>query len=177
MTLKDIAKQLTTAVQTVPNLVQILRDGLDQAETGSDVEVTQVVTTGTEIANIKVGDDPAVKIYAPAASINYSTTEHVIGKWIDGSDLYEITLDAGDLPSNDSIMLDSTPANISHLISIEGFAYSATAGNDRPIPFAADGQNPIRADLTSSKIRIVTYTAWTGYKGYVTIRYTKAATS
>ena len=35
--------------------------------------------SGTEIANIKVGDDPAVKIYAPAASINYSTTEHVIG--------------------------------------------------------------------------------------------------
>lgn len=176
MTLKDIAKQLTTAVQTVPNLVQILRDGLEQAETGEDVVVTQVVTTGTELASIKVGDDPAVKIYAPVVSKNYSTTEHVIGKWIDNSDIYEITLDAGDLPSNDTLVLDSTPASISHLISIEGFAYSATPGNDRPIPFAADGLNPIRADFTSNKIRLITYTAWTGYKAYVTIRYTKATT-
>ena len=61
MTFKDIAKQLTTAVQTVPNLVQILRDGFEQAEAGS------------------------------GSSIEYSTTERLIGKWIDGSDMYEKT--------------------------------------------------------------------------------------
>ena len=68
MTLKDIAKQLTTAVQTVPNLVQILRDGLEQAETGEDVVVTQTLQSGTEIGSIKVGDDDAVKLYAPEGS-------------------------------------------------------------------------------------------------------------
>lgn len=62
MTLKDIAKQLTTAVQTVPNLVQILRDGFEQTEGGS------------------------------SDTHNYSTTEHVVGKWIDGKDIYEITV-------------------------------------------------------------------------------------
>lgn len=35
MTFKDIAKQLSTAVQTVPNLVQILREGFEQVAAGS----------------------------------------------------------------------------------------------------------------------------------------------
>ena len=65
MTLKDIAKQLTTAVQTVPNLVQILRDGLEQATSGSTVEVTQVVSSGTKIASVTV-DDETTDLYAPA---------------------------------------------------------------------------------------------------------------
>lgn len=67
MTLKDIAKQLTTAVQTVPNLVQILRDGFEQATAGSTVEVTQVVSTGTKIASVKV-DDNTTDLYTPSAS-------------------------------------------------------------------------------------------------------------
>ena len=33
---------------------------------------------------------------AVANKYNYSTTEHVVGKWIDGSDIYEITVDIGD---------------------------------------------------------------------------------
>lgn len=88
MTLKDIAKQLSTAVQTVPNLVQILRDGLEQAETGEEVVVTQTLESGTEIGSIKVGDDEAVKLYAPDSNIIYSTSAEKIGKWTDGKDLY-----------------------------------------------------------------------------------------
>ena len=91
MTLKDIAKQLTTAVQTVPNLVQILRDGLNEATAGSAVEVIQVVSSGTKIATISV-DDENTDIYAPAVTHQYSTTERIIGKWIDGSDIYEKTI-------------------------------------------------------------------------------------
>ena len=90
MTLKDIAKQLTTAVQTVPNLVQILRDGLEQAEAGSDVEVTQVVSSGTRIASVKVGEE-TTDLYAPSALHDYSTSEHIVGKWIDGKDIFEKT--------------------------------------------------------------------------------------
>ena len=88
MTLKDIAKQLTTAVQTVPNLVQILRDGLEQATAGSTVEVTQVQESGTKIATISI-DDEDTDIYAPASQHIYSTTEHVVGKWTDNKDVYE----------------------------------------------------------------------------------------
>lgn len=92
MTLKDIAKQLTTAVQTVPNLVQILRDGLEQATAGSSVEVTQVVSSGTKIASVKV-DNETTDLYAPDGKINYSETEQNTGlKWIDGKDIYVKTI-------------------------------------------------------------------------------------
>lgn len=61
--------------------------------TPTDVDVTQVVSTGTKIATITVDNVPT-DIYAPAggASQDYSTTEHVVGKWIDGTtDVYERT--------------------------------------------------------------------------------------
>ena len=64
MTLKDIAKQLTTAVQTLPNIVKILSEGLEQATAGSTVEVTQVVSSGTKIASITV-DEESTDLYVP----------------------------------------------------------------------------------------------------------------
>ena len=60
MTLKDIAKQLTTAVQTVPNLVQILRDGLEQATTeAADINYS---TTEQKIGKWTDGKDLYMKV-------------------------------------------------------------------------------------------------------------------
>lgn len=61
----------------------------------TDVDVTQIVSTGTKIATITVDDVPT-DLYAPAGSAShiYSTTEQVIGKWIDNNDLYEVTVSA-----------------------------------------------------------------------------------
>ena len=64
MTLKDIAEKLSTAVQTLPNIVKILSEGLEQATAGSTVEVTQVVSSGTKIASITV-DEESTDLYAP----------------------------------------------------------------------------------------------------------------
>lgn len=59
----------------------------------TDVDVTQIVSTGTKIATITVDNVPT-DLYAPAGSAShiYSTTEQVIGKWIDNKDLYEVTV-------------------------------------------------------------------------------------
>lgn len=123
MTLKDISKQFTTAVQTVPNLVQILRDGLQQAETGDNVVVTQTLQSGTEIGSIKVGDDAAVKFYAPAQSIDYSTTEKKIGKSIDGKDLYQksFTATLNNIAQNTAENVASvSDLNIDQIVDISG---------------------------------------------------------
>lgn len=92
MKLKDIATQLTSAVQTVPNLVKILKEGFEQATAGSTVTVTQVVSSGTKIASIKVDND-TTNLYAPSSTHAYSTTEHVVGAWIDNSPVYERTFE------------------------------------------------------------------------------------
>ena len=185
MTFKQLAKQLTTAVQTVPNLVQILRDGFDQAETGSDVEVTQVVTTGTELASIKVGDDPAVKIYAPEATggIDYSTDEQDTGlKWIDGSAIYQKTVKIENISvtANASTELTLTDyfQNISKLIN-----YEATTG-DTPLPYTYAGNlsaysTDMIINIGSGKIIISRGSGsnTTIDALYITIRYTKASTT
>jgi len=61
---------------------------------GSDVTVTPITTTGTNIADIEV-NGATYQLFAPTSGggggHNYSTTEQVIGTWIDGSTLYEKT--------------------------------------------------------------------------------------
>lgn len=63
----------------------------------TEVSVTQIQSTGTKIATIGVnGTD--TDIYAPeggggGSSTHYSTEEQVIGTWIDGSTLYQKTIE------------------------------------------------------------------------------------
>lgn len=76
-----------------------IADKVEGGGGGSTVEVTQVLSSGTKIATITVDDTPT-DLYAPAASSqNYSTTERVVGKWIDGTtDVYERTWDFSSSP-------------------------------------------------------------------------------
>lgn len=177
MTLKDIAKQLTTAIQTVPNLVQILRDGLEQATAGSTVEVTQVQESGTKIASVKV-DDETTDIYAPAVDTKhyYSSTEHIIGKWLNDEDLYEKTISIGNVEAG------STGKSISHGITnlgivteIIGTGYN-TAGNGYvSLPVVeTDIAYQRTVFVYSTDIRIGgSSNAQALSDVYVTIRYTK----
>lgn len=125
MTLKDIAKQLTTAVQTVPNLVQILRDGLEQATAGSAVEVTQVVSSGTKIASVKV-DDETTDLYAPSAAHDYSSTPVIIGKWTDGTtDIYEVVVTTTTNTTGGEELIDISSLNVDRV-----YEMTATAENN-----------------------------------------------
>lgn len=111
MTFQELAQKLATSIQTVPELFRILKEGFEDMEAGSDVTVTQVQSSGNKIASITVGEEttdiysPEVdvtqtlqsgteiaeiegtKIYAP--SKEYKTTEQIIGKWTDNKDIYE----------------------------------------------------------------------------------------
>lgn len=59
---------------------------------GDKVTVTQTVSEGTKIGSIKVNNN-TTDLYAPqGGSSSYSTDEHVVGTWIDGSPLYEKTI-------------------------------------------------------------------------------------
>ena len=175
MTLKDIAKQLTTAVQTVPNLVQILRDGLEQATAGSSVEVTQVVSSGTKIASVKV-DNETTDLYAPDAvgGIDYGETEQDTGlKWIDGSAIYQKTIDFGALPNTTIKREAHGISNLNTVINLIGMAKGSTS--QLPIMLTNDttaGQITVLVDNTNIEV-------WAGsdrssYNAYITLQYTKS---
>lgn len=63
---------------------------------GSNVSWNQIETVGTKIAEIDI-NGTTTDVYAPnggSSGHDYSTTEQVVGKWINGKPLYEITYEA-----------------------------------------------------------------------------------
>ena len=104
----------------------------------------------------------------------YSTSEQIVGEWIDGSTIYEQTIYVDSFPNNTSKNL-TTPANIDLLIDSFGFMKSTLqTGYFRTLPFAAGGTNDVRIDLNGGTLRVVTFSDWSSYEGYLTIRYTKS---
>lgn len=102
MTIKEAFQKLSKVTNAgvknpwfvIRNLGQTFADVADNVVDagGSTVEVDPILESGTKIATISVDDDD-YDLYAPSTSSqNYSTTEHVVGKWIDGTtDVYEKT--------------------------------------------------------------------------------------
>ena len=174
MTFKDLAAQLSTAIQTLPNLIQVLREGFQEVEAGSDVEVTQIVTTGTEIANIKVGDDPAVSIYAPGATggIDYSTDEQDTGiKWTDGKSIYQRTITGLSLTGNFGNWL-TMPGTYTWLDKTVGIATGYYYGSGTSITFPC----AIYYDSNTKGMLILPYNKDISSKAVksLTIQYTKS---
>ena len=63
---------------------------------GSSVTITPTLSSGTKIADYSI-DGVSNSLYAPSGgggggSHTYSTTEQIVGTWIDGSDIYERTV-------------------------------------------------------------------------------------
>lgn len=119
--------------------------------------------------------------FEPVDNDTYSTSEHVVGRWIDKKPLYEITFDLGYLPNNTyKNAVDLTPYSIKYIVKYESFCYKVGDYTlQRPIPCTAlNPANSIRIDVdptggSTPYLRITTGLDLSEYKGYATIRYTK----
>ena len=144
-------------------------------------------TTGT------LEDNAASEIEARVTALElgdvYSTTEHVVGRWIDSKPIYEKTIEAT-LPSNttgsDDTLIDVSELNIDKCIRLEAFhlasfanpiipgylQHSATWNGQvlelRAFYAPATEKIDLRREVGSSGIP-----ATAGATAYVTIRYTK----
>lgn len=152
MAIKDsivnLKKGLRTTLTNVPALIDTLIRGLDG------------VAEATEEQN------------------TYDTDEHVIGKWIDGSDVYEKVVDLGALPNNTTKNIAHGITNLDYIISFGGTAKSG--GTLIPIPYtplAAIAENGIALLFSDVNIGITTGKDRSSYTGYITLRYTKSAAS
>jgi len=99
--------------------------------TGSVVSWTQTQASGTKIAEIDI-DGTTTDVYAPSgggSSLNYSTTEQVVGTWIDGRPVYQITATktSFSVANNAEVNIaDLTALNIDDLVSLETSAKEGT---------------------------------------------------
>ena len=151
--------------------------------------VSQVLSNGT-VLRLYYGTDSCVTDLINQAkytymesgesvesALTYSTSEHVVGKWIDGKPLYEKIIDCGVLPSSTGKTVSHGITGISAVVKFEMVAYGN--GQAISIPYF-DGTNRCIAYMTTGntgQINIFTDTnAFSSYtKSYAIIRYTKSS--
>ena len=95
----------------------------------------------------------------------YSTSEKIVGTWLDGKTIYAKTFSIVN-PSNDQIIDSDTTKK---LIKIEAFAVGNT-GYTFAIPYTAQGTDIY---ATPNGLLFRTGDTWTGFTLYVTYYYTK----
>ena len=121
--------------------------------------------------------DLPIMIYTGAESYveartNYSTTEKVIGTWIDGKPIYQKTIDCGSLPNTTIKTIAHNISNIDSFVKIEGIAQNGS--NGAPIPFTAIVQtDQLAVYVNATNISIVSGKDRSSYNAYITLQYTK----
>ena len=106
--------------------------------------------------------------------VSYSTEEHIIGTWIDGSTLYEKTIDCGALPNNTTKNVNHGISNMNHIIEYKGYATNGTY--DLPVPCpSSTATEAITVWYSGTVIIIKTGMDRSAYNGYLTLRYTKTS--
>lgn len=107
---------------------------------------------------------------------NYSTTEQVVGTWIDGSTVYEKTVNLNGLPNNATKTVAHGIINLSYIIQAYGFGYGP---NGIPIPFVDNNSNAtqqLALIINDTNIIVRTNSDRSAYTtAYVTMLYTKSA--
>ena len=108
---------------------------------------------------------------------NYSTTEHIVGTWTDGSTLYEKTVEVGTLTYGTSWNeMAHNISNVNKVISIQGIFQDTSAGNWLQIPaYRPVNQLGVLMACDSTKIKWINnwITSENAENAVVTIQYTK----
>lgn len=110
---------------------------------------------------------------------NYSTTEQVIGTWIDGKPIYEkvVEIRSADIPNANLKYIAHNISNLKNVIKIQGIVYTQS-GDHTILPRVQDNATNanLGIDITTTSIllkgRGINFTSiYSG--GYVTLEYTK----
>lgn len=178
----QFASDLRTTSKTIIGAINELAQGSGQSlDALNDVDIdTQTLTNGQGI----VYDATSQKWKNGSVSgggHTYSTTEQVVGTWIDGSPVYEKTQYISALPSSvgDWVNYPHGISNFDRLISVSATAYNANIPQQLNIPHvsATTGAFPSAPQITISvsdtNIAFIVGQDRSSWEAYVTIRYTK----
>ena len=113
---------------------------------------------------------------------DYSTTEKIVGTWIDGKPLYQKTINFGTLPNGTtdspvSKEVSHNSRNLSLVTSITGTCYNSNYTDFANLPYYSAAKTHSGIALYASKTKVgarANYNA-SVYSGYITIQYTKTS--
>lgn len=111
-------------------------------------------------------------------AVHYSTDEQVVGTWVDGSTLYEKTINFGALPNNTEKSVAHNISNVDKIWISDGFVFTSsntfyglvhTAGSSQTMQYAWD------TNVDRTNVTIETYSDRSTLLAYITVRYTKTS--
>ena len=120
----------------------------------------------------KTTDTPGAVKYGTGN--DYSTDEQIIGSWIDGKPLYQITLDMGLLTNKSTKTTNHNISNIDKIVDINGVAVNSTEA--QPIPKSHDTDIKYQIQVTANHTSVSVFNRgydYSSFNAYVTLKYTK----
>lgn len=111
-------------------------------------------------------------------ALTYSETEHIVGRWIDGSPIYGKTIVCGVLPNNAEKTVAHNISNLKFVLDIRGIAIRETNPIAYPMPFLAlDNLNyGIQVNVGTTNVVITTKSNLSYLdKSYVNLMYLKTS--
>ena len=150
------------------------RDSWD-SHTNINVTVQYTKTTDTAGSGIWATNG------APAK--HYSTTEQIIGTWIDGSTIYEKSIVfTSSLSSGTTNYIPLGVTNIDKIVSVEGFVSYGSHIRYIPLPYGDSGNSNVRINAVATDDNTINIYVGSDYSGssaiditLITIRYTKTS--
>ena len=151
--------------------------GLDVTDDSTN-EKTEVKAVGLNADSLNDVCSGEISSAFAQTGLCYSTNEQIVGKWIDGKPLYQITVDCGMGKNATAWTTTVNISNVENVISMEGIALGTET---KPVPFVHPGgldyQIQLDArDFTSSSFGVLINlrSNYTSKHFYVTVRYTKS---
>ena len=161
---------------TIQNSINLLEKNAGSGSGGmSSAEDVSFDNTGTGLSGTNV-QGVIEEVNTKITNVEtYSTTETVIGKWIDGRTIYRKVIDIGALPNNNTVSVAHNISDLGQFTKISGIGIASNKGAI-PLPFVDDASknSDILLDVSATNVRVITKGDKTIFSGYVYLEYTKA---
>ena len=170
-TVTTLSGTVASVQTTANNASQTASSALNTANTAngkSDANSAIIATNTQDISTLETKVSNAC---------DYSTTEKVVGTWIDNKPIYRKVINFGALPNATTKSVNHGIANLGVVINIGGFISNTTDVDFYSIPLQYKGNDSnfnVECFVTTTQVRMAANTDRSHYNAYVILDYTKS---
>ena len=145
---------------------------------GINIDANDEISTD----NMQSGDMDDVLATLPGLTSKYnvySTTEQVVGEWINGKPIYQKTI-SGQMPNaNDTVSIAHGISDLDIVVELDAIAHKPTTHKNLLLPIVGDGYNESYKkqsiiSIASDYLYLRNYgDDYSAYTAYITMKYTK----
>lgn len=170
-TVNTLSGTVSSVQTTANNASQTASSALNTANTANgkaDANSAIIATNSSDISTLQTKVSNAC---------DYSTTEKVVGTWIDNKPIYRKVINFGALPNNTTKNVAHNISNLGNVINIGGFIYNNNDVDFYSIPLQYKGNDSnynVECLVTATQVRMLANTDRSFYTAYVILDYTKS---